>query len=252
MLFLIPIREIEESCMSDIIRAQFQLKCQLFPALFHIDKNEDKYQIIKSDEKVSEYMFPMIVQVIKCGSRAEQIYLDFSDIDYIYEVGPLLVGRKRFLKNKFYFNTAKIPGFYTVCDEKGGYLYPMSLQSSFASVIHGVKQLASLETTSAALPSIPLPPGTLREISSGLAMQMFIHHEWHSLNFFGMGNNQVKSDEDSVIALKCQKWPKDVWKKFKKRKPGHMSFQQLKGDLIWVSVLTSNLSLAQYFIVIFY
>ena len=41
-------------------------------------------------------MFPMIVQVIKCGSRAEQIYLESSDIDYMYEVGPLLAGRNIF------------------------------------------------------------------------------------------------------------------------------------------------------------
>ena len=59
--------------MSAITLAQFNLKCQIFPALFHKDKERDKYQIIKSDEKVSKYMFPMIVQVIKCGSWAEQM-----------------------------------------------------------------------------------------------------------------------------------------------------------------------------------
>ena len=89
--------------MSDITLAQFLLKCQFFPALFHKDKEKDKYQIIKSDDKVSKYMFPMIVQVTKCGSRAEQIYLESSDIDYMYEVGPLLVGRKRFKKKDILF-----------------------------------------------------------------------------------------------------------------------------------------------------
>ena len=236
--------------MSDVIRAKFQLKCQLFPALFHKDENKDKYQIIKSDEKVSEYMFPMIVQVIKRGSRAEQVYLDFSDIDYIYEVGPILVGRKKQFKKTFYFDTAKTPGFYTVSDEKGGYLYPMSLQSSFAPVIHGVKKIASLQTTSAALPSIPLPPGTLQQISNGLGMELFKQPELYCLKYFGM--RPVQSNEDSVIALKCQKWPKDIWKKFKNRQPGNVSLQQLKGDLIWALILTSNFSSAQYFIVVLY
>ena len=54
-------------------------------------------------------MFPMIVQVIKCGSRAEQIYLESSDIDYMYEVGPLLVGRNIFLKKTFYFDITNKP-----------------------------------------------------------------------------------------------------------------------------------------------
>ena len=261
--YFFSIREIQESCMSDIITlAQFQLKCQFFPALFHKDKEKDKYQIIKSDEKVSKYMFPMIVQVIKCGSRAEQIYLDCSDIDYIYEVGPLLVGRKRFKKKTFYFNITNNPGFYTVCDEEGGYLHPMSLQSRFAPVIHGVKQVASLEETSATLPPITLPPETLQQLSipsinsppetlehfsNGLRMK---RNEMENCNQFRMQCNQIKFNEDSVIALKCQEWPKDIWKKFKKRKLGHVNLQQLKGDLTWVSILASSLSLIHYVLVL--
>ena len=80
--------------MSDKSFAQLELKCQLFPALFYKDTVKDLYQIIKSDEKVSKYMFPTIVQVIKSGRRAEQTYMDYSNIDYIYEVGPFVVERK--------------------------------------------------------------------------------------------------------------------------------------------------------------
>ena len=47
--------------MSGIKLAQFRLKCQLFKALFQKDGNEDLYQIIKSNVKVSKCMFPMIV-----------------------------------------------------------------------------------------------------------------------------------------------------------------------------------------------
>ena len=79
--------------MSDKSLAQFQLKFQLFPVLFYKDATKDLYQIIKSDEKVSKYMFPMIVQVIETGSRAEQTYLDYSDADCIYEVvDPFVIG----------------------------------------------------------------------------------------------------------------------------------------------------------------
>ena len=233
--------------MSDITLAQFRLKCQFFPALFHKDKEKDKCQIIKSDDKVSKYMFPMIVQVIKCGSRAEQIYLESSDIDYMYEVGPLLVGRKRFKKKTFYFDITNNPGFYTVCDEEGGYLHPMALQSRFATVIHGVKQVASLEKTSATLPSITSPPEILQHISNQFGMA---RNEMENYNQFGMQHNQIKINEDSVIALKCQEWPKDIWKKFKKRKLGHVNMQQLKGDFMWVSNLASNLSLIQYVLVL--
>ena len=197
--------------MSDITLAQFQLKCQFFTALFQEDQEKDKYHIINSDEKVSKYMFPIITQVIKCGSRAEQIYLNSSDIDYIYEVGPFIVKDywKRFEGKTLYFKIAKNPGFYTVCDKDGGYIYPKSLQSTFAPVIHGVKQVASVEGTPATLPSITLrPEKNERE------------------------KKEMKDKEDSVIALKCEEWPEDVWKKFKERKLVHLNLQQLKGDLI--------------------
>ena len=251
--------------MSAITLAQVHLKCHIFPALFHKDKERDKYQIIKSDEKVSKYMFPMIVQVIKCGSQAEQMYLDSSDIDYIYEVGPLPVREKRFKKKTLYFDITSNPGFYTICDEKGGYLYPMSLQSRFAPVIHGVKQVASLEKTSATLPSITLPPETLQHFSYELRTEK---NEMENYNQFRMQHNQIRINEDSVIAfnrmqlnqsrinedsviaLKCQEWPKDIWKKFKKRKLGHVNLQQLKGDLICVSNLAINLSLIHYVLVL--
>lgn len=197
--------------MSDITLAQFQLKCQFFTALFREDQEKDKYHIINSDEKVSKYMFPIITQVIKCGSRAEQIYLNSSDIDYIYEVGPFIVKDywKRFEGKTLYFKIAKNPGFYTVCDKDGGYIYPKSLQSTFAPVIHGVKQVASLEGAHATLPSITLPPEKNER-----------------------KRKEMKDKEDSVIALKCEEWPEDVWKKFKERNLGHVNLQQLKGNLI--------------------
>lgn len=76
----ISIREMEKSSddgiIPDVTRALFLLKCQLYHAVFWEDEKPDTYQIIKSDEKVSKHFFPMIIQVLKSGSRAEQIYMD--------------------------------------------------------------------------------------------------------------------------------------------------------------------------------
>ena len=79
------------------------------------------------------------------------------------------------------------------------------MQSKLAPIIREVKQVASLEKTSAAL---------LTEIK-----MMF------------------NSEEDSVIALKCQEWPDDVWKNFEERNLQHLNMQQLKGDYIGILFL---------------
>ena len=113
-------------------------------------------------------MFPTIVQIIKSGSPAEQTFLDYSDIDYIYEVGQFVVEQKTLFRKTFYFDVTENPGFYTVRDKEGGYLYPMSLQSSFASVTHGIKQTASLQKASATLPLINTTAATPHDPSYGL------------------------------------------------------------------------------------
>ena len=110
----------------------------------------------------------------------------------------------------------------------------MSLQSRFAPVIHGIKQVVSLQKTSATLPLIKSPAPIPQEPSYGFRME-----------------HQINDNEDSVIALKCRKWPKDIWKNFKNKRLGHLDLQQLKGDLIRWSVLTSSLSLVHYYILVF-
>ena len=82
----------------------------------------------------------MVVQAFKTGSRVDQLYLNSSDVDYMYEVGPLLVQRKpveyiKYLKYlnmlqdhfEFYFQSTKNAGFYTTCDSSAGYLYPVTM-----------------------------------------------------------------------------------------------------------------------------
>ena len=44
--------------------------------------------------------------------------------------------------------------------------------------------------------------------------------------------SQISVAEDSVMALKYKKWPRDVWENFQKRKPGHLNLEQLKGSLL--------------------
>ena len=41
--------------------------------------------------------------------------------------------------------------------------------------------------------------------------------------------NMVKVDEDSVITLKCQEWPEDVWNNFKERNSNQQQLQEIKG-----------------------
>ena len=71
--------------------AKFLLKSLSFEAIIFEDKEECGYEIIKSGYNVSQYTFPMVMQAIKTGSRADRIYLETSDVDYMYEIGPLVV-----------------------------------------------------------------------------------------------------------------------------------------------------------------
>ena len=187
--------------------AHFLLKSQSFQAIIRKDEEPEFYRIIKSGGEISELMFPMVVQAIKTGSRADQLYLKRSDIDYMYEVGPLVVGRKQNQSEKelntttnnvsLHFSNTKNAGFYTISDKKDGYMFPVAMQSKLAPMIREVKQVASLKETSAAL---------LTEVKT-----------------------TFNSEEDSVIALKCQEWPDDIWKNFEERNLQHLNMQQLKG-----------------------
>ena len=135
----------------------------------------------------------MVVQAIKTGSRVDQLYLNSSDVDYMYEVGPLLVQRKpvgyiKYLNMlqdhfEFYFQSTKNAGFYTICDSRGDYFYPVAMQSKLAPAVLKVKEIALLNSASLQTRKKPL----------------------------------IKENEDSVIALKCKEWAKDIWKSFQER-----------------------------------
>ena len=252
----------DDGIIPDVTRALFLLKCQLYHAVFWKDEKPDIYQILKSDEKVSKHLFPLIIQVLKSGSRVEQIYMDHSDIDYIYEIGPLLIGQgKEELKQEceikendatFYLDITKNPGFYTVSDKERGYLYPMALQSSFVPVFHGVKQVAFLNKTFTTLPPIALPSHALPRYESQNSLRphsaFSMHNEpnyFKSLSYLTEQEqrSQVFFNEDSVITLKCQKWPRDIWNNFQKQQPEHLNLELLKGNLLkWSSFTRSSSS----------
>ena len=174
------------------------LKMAVFPALFLMfpDKNPDVYEIVGNfiDQPVSSTLFPMITRVVKTGSRAEQLFLGKSDVDYIYEIGPVKVKSEidRVSPKYFQFKYVKTvnSGFYYVDDQYGDSLYSTVLQTKLAPMLRSaLKNIASLTETKAALP---------------VEKQRRNHHPRINKTL----------DEDVVIALKLDSWPGDVWKKF--------------------------------------
>lgn len=140
-------------------------------------------------------MFPMIAQLIKTVSRADKVYLDNSDIDYMYEIGPIMVNIKPWTPidsgdESLYLYSTDNTGFYTIRDKNEGYIYPRVMQPKLAPIIHDVKGIAKLEKSS---PDLPLNE-----------------------------RNVVDRLEDTVIAFKCKEWPKDIWEDFSARNPQYI------------------------------
>ena len=196
--------------------AKFLLKTQSFEALMRKDKEPDFHKINKSGNVESNKLFPTVVQAIKTGSRADRVYLESSDVDYIYEVGPLLVmenGKwnmeKLMMSNErddnLFFEKTENPGFYTVC-KKGQKINPLTIKMKIKPMLSEVKVLAAQKKPSAAYPS------------SGLILTQFLR--------------KIDNNEDQVIALKCQDWPQDIWEKFESRKLNHLNLQAIRGNYI--------------------
>ena len=188
--------------MEDEVKARIGnclLKLAVFPALFHMfpDENPMVYEIVGNciDRPVSSTLFPMITRVVKTGSRAEQLFLGKeSDVDYIYEIGPVKVKSEidRASPKYFQFKYVKTvhSGFYYVDDQYGDSLYSTVLQTKLAPMLRSaLKDIASLTETKAALP-------------------VELERRNHRSRF-----NET-SHEDVVIALKLDSWPDDVWKEF--------------------------------------
>ena len=207
----------------ELTPAKFLLKSQSFEAIIRKDNEPDFHKVKKSDNIESYKTFPMVVQAIKTGSRADRVYLGSSDVDYIYEVGPLVVKCSNIYKkwnmeklkiwnkkdDNLFFENTENPGFYRVYDKTGKYIEPRTMQTKIAPMIPGVKNVAAFEKPSAAL-HLTSRPSTLLQGRQSL----------------------LQDDEDSVVALKCQYWPRDVWEELKNRKLNHLNLQEIKGNYI--------------------
>ena len=207
--------------MENIGAANCLLKLVVFPALFHKmvpDENRPVFEIVGNDvdRPINSTLFPMITRVVKTGSRAEQLFLESSDVDYIYEIGPVKVKSEidQASPKDFQFKYLKTAncGFYYVDDQGGEALYSTVLQTKLAPMVRGaLKDIASLPETKAALPVEKQRIKTLLEKES---------------------RKIERSPEDVVIALKLDSWPDDVWKEFSTKHEkiwNQVNFQTLKG-----------------------
>ena len=116
--------------------ANFILRWQMFDALlFHSDIKKDTY--IVGSVSGSELTFPNITRAMKTGSRAERVYLDDSDVDFMYEVGPLLVEPDSISQSmyKLFCEKSNHVGFYRIKDNTGKHLYPKDIQIKVAPMI---------------------------------------------------------------------------------------------------------------------
>ena len=97
----------------------------------------------------------MVVQAIKTGSRTDQIYLDSSDVDYMYEVGPIIVATntsKNFVNSGneiLFLRCTRNVGFYIISGKDGGFICPVVMQTKLTPIIREVNQVALLKETSA-------------------------------------------------------------------------------------------------------
>ena len=208
--------------------ANYLLKLQTFPALFPMiaDVNPDVYEIVGEsiNMPVSSTLFPMITRIIKTGSRAEYLFLTESDVDYIYEIGPVKITSEIDLNtpNAFQFKHIQTEnsGFYNVFDQYGGALYSTVLQTKLAPMLSvGIKDIASLTETKASL-SVPVEKQK-RYVPSYYPTTSAVEMMNRSTSSNIPGNKRKQltplkhlSDEDVVIALKLSSWPNDVWKEF--------------------------------------
>jgi len=76
------------------------LQSQAYPSL--MSEDETDYICMKSNLPMSQaFSPPTIMKVVKIGSRAEQLYLPESDIDYIFEIGPMEISSPTISQSKY-------------------------------------------------------------------------------------------------------------------------------------------------------
>ncbi|XP_066921391.1 uncharacterized protein [Clytia hemisphaerica] len=196
--------------------AKFILKTSAYEALFFDDEVADTFDVMKTNYKISHLMFPIVTKAIKSGSRSERAYLDYSDYDFIYEIGPFIVNDIRDKQtdqlrlNNLWYKETNHAGFYTVCDDYDGYLTPVGLQTKVKHQTDITKGFSSNEE----------PKATMANKG------------------YGENQNYLRLDdkEDKVIGLRCKGWPKEIWETFNARKRPHLKkiMKKLKDCAIYL------------------
>uniref|UniRef100_A0A7M5WJS0 Uncharacterized protein n=1 Tax=Clytia hemisphaerica TaxID=252671 RepID=A0A7M5WJS0_9CNID len=136
----------------------------------------------------SHLLFPTLMQKYLTGSRAEYLYTYQSDYDYLYEIGPGLVYDFREKQHvdppgSFYWKATENPGFYTIEDENGRFLYSHIVQQKLAPLF-----LTGQEP-----------------------------HIKHKYNFEDTSRSNATisySNKDFVIGLRLAEWPKEILQAF--------------------------------------
>ena len=120
-----------EECHQQI--AEYLSKCH-FEALGNNELTEFKSLASHDD---SHLLFPTTVRRFLAGSRAEQLYIESSDFDYIYEVGPGMVTPDcaEGEECRFYCVAAENIGFYYVFDNNKQKISPATIKARLFTMI---------------------------------------------------------------------------------------------------------------------
>uniref|UniRef100_A0A7M5VG66 Mab-21-like HhH/H2TH-like domain-containing protein n=1 Tax=Clytia hemisphaerica TaxID=252671 RepID=A0A7M5VG66_9CNID len=91
----------------------------------------------------SAFLFPTTIRRFLAGSRAERLFIESSDYDFIYEVGPGMVTpdfKEGQEECRFYCTPTMNIGFYYVFDSNKQKLSPATLQAKmFAQIMDPIK-----------------------------------------------------------------------------------------------------------------
>ena len=176
------------------------LFCEYEIKIFTVDKEcrQDKLEDY-CDKKIvdvlpmSSVSFPAITKIHTTGSRAEKLWIDKSDKDIIYEIGPGLIEKKMESQKDvgfFWEDAEQNIGYYRVFDSKGGYLYPQDLQMKLAPTFQYLDMDA--------------PKKNQQSSSQNVAKKRKMTQAAVNLN----------NGHDHVIGLKLDEWPDSIKNEF--------------------------------------
>eukprot|EP00111_Clytia_hemisphaerica_P005731 TCONS_00016605-protein len=168
----------KEECNQRI--TEYFQKCH-FEAMSN-DREMMEYKPLAKQED-SAFLFPTTIRRFLAGSRAERLFIESSDYDFIYEVGPGMVTpdfKEGQEECRFYCTPTMNIGFYYVFDSNKQKLSPATLQAKmFAQIMDPIKAGSSVFT----------------ELEKRQESQAAL---------------PTKDVNDHVLALRLNRWPKYV------------------------------------------